>query len=247
MLLKNKSAIVTGGGRGIGKEIALLLAENGADIALADVDEKTLEEAVKDIIAKGVKAFPFKVDVSNSSDTEKLADQVFEKFGKIDILVNNAGITRDNLIMRMREDEWDKVIAINLKGTFNCTKAVSRYMIKQRSGKIVNIASVIGIVGNFGQANYSASKAGVIALTKSSAREFASRNINVNAVAPGFIQTAMTDALKEDIRKKMLETIPLARLGTPKDVANAVLFLATDASSYITGQTIVIDGGMVMQ
>jgi 3-oxoacyl-[acyl-carrier protein] reductase len=247
MQLKNKSAIVTGGGRGIGKEIALLLAENGADIALADVDEKTLEETSRDITAKGVKAFSFEVDVSNSADTEKMADQVFEKFGKIDILVNNAGITRDNLIMRMRDDEWDKVIAINLKGTFNCTKSVCRYMIKQRSGKIINVASIIGITGNFGQANYSASKAGVIALTKTSAKEFASRNINVNAVAPGFIQTAMTDALKEDIRKKMTENIPLARMGTPKDVANAVLFLASDSSSYITGQTIVIDGGLVMQ
>lgn len=246
MSLKDKIAIVTGAGRGIGKEIALTLASAGANIVLVDVDEKTLEETSKEISAKGVKTFTAKIDVSNALETEKLADQVIEKFGTIDILVNNAGITRDNLIMRMKEEEWDKVLAINLKGTFNFTKAVSRYMLKQRSGKIVNIASIIGIGGNIGQANYAASKAGVIALTKSAAKEFASRNINVNAIAPGFIQTAMTDALKEEIRQKMAEQIPLGRLGTPADVANAVLFLVSDTSNYITGQTLVVDGGRVM-
>lgn len=246
MQLKDKSAIVTGGGRGIGKEIALALAEGGANIALVDIDEKTLAETAKEIEAKGVKAATFKTNVTSTIDTENLAKEVNEKFGKIDILVNNAGITRDNLIMRMKEDEWDKVITINLKGVFNCTKAVSRYMMKQRSGNIVNIASIIGIGGNVGQANYAASKAGVIAFTKSSAKEFAPRNINVNAVAPGFIQTAMTDVLKEDVKSKMMERIPLSRLGMPKDVANAVLFLTGDSASYITGQTIVVDGGMVM-
>lgn len=246
MTLKDKTAIITGAGRGIGREIALALAASGANIVLVDIDEKTLEETAKEISARGVKTLYLKADVSNFSETEKLADHVIEKFGAIDILVNNAGITRDNLIMRMKEEEWDKVLAINLKGTFNFTKAVSRYMLKQRSGKIVNIASIIGIGGNAGQANYAASKAGVIAFTKSTAKEFASRNINVNAIAPGFIQTAMTDALKDDIRKQMAERIPLGRLGAAVDVANAVLFLVSDASNYITGQTIVVDGGMVM-
>jgi len=246
MILKDKVAIITGGGRGIGKEIALTLAEAGANIVLVDVDEKTLEETSNEISGKGVQTLTVKTDVSNLAETEKLADQVNEKFGKIDILVNNAGITRDNLIIRMREEEWDKVLAINLKGTFNCTRAVSRYMIKQRSGKIVNIASIIGIGGNIGQANYAASKAGIIAFTKSAAKEFASRNINVNAIAPGFIQTVMTEVLKEEVKQKMLERIPLGRLGSPRDVANLVLFLVSDAANYITGQTIVIDGGMVM-
>jgi 3-oxoacyl-[acyl-carrier protein] reductase len=249
--LKGKVAIVTGGGRGIGREIALALAAQGANIVLVDVDEKTLKEAEAEVSARGGsalggKAMSIKADVTSSADMEKLADEAMAKFGSIDILINNAGITRDNLIMRMKEDEWDKVLTINLKGTFNCTKAVSRYMMKQRSGRIVNIASVIGIAGNVGQANYAASKGGVIAFTKSAAREFAPRNINVNAVAPGFIQTAMTDVLKEDVKSKMMERIPLARLGTPKDVADAVMFLVSDASSYITGQTIVVDGGMVM-
>ena len=246
MTLKGKNAIVTGAGRGIGKEIALALANDGANIILVDVDEKTLEETSKEITAKGVKTLTAKIDVCNTTETEKLADQVIEKFGTIDILVNNAGITRDNLIMRMKEEEWDKVIAINLKGTFNFIRAVSRYMMKQRAGKIVNIASIIGIGGNFGQANYAASKAGVIALTKSAAKEFATRNINVNAVATGFIQTAMTDALRDDIRKQMIEKIPMGRIGTPADVANAVLFLSGEASNYITGQTIIVDGGTVM-
>ncbi|MBI4835044.1 MAG: 3-oxoacyl-[acyl-carrier-protein] reductase [Planctomycetes bacterium] len=245
-MLKNKVAIVTGGGRGIGREIALALAAQGANIVLVDVDEKTLSETAKEIESKGIKAMTAKADVTSSTDMEKLADEAMAKFGSIDILINNAGITRDNLIMRMKEDEWDKVLSINLKGIFNCTKSVSRYMMKQRSGRIVNIASVIGIAGNVGQANYAASKGGVIAFTKSAAREFAPRNINVNAVAPGFIQTAMTEVLNEDVKSKMMERIPLARLGTPKDVADAVVFLVSDASSYITGQTLVVDGGMVM-
>ena len=244
--LKDKSAIVTGGGRGIGREIALALASAGANVVLVDVDENTLNQTAKEIEAKGVKALTVKADVTSATDTERVADETFKAFGRIDILVNNAGITRDNLIMRMKEEEWDKVLAINLKGTFNCTKAVSRYMFKARMGWIVNIASVIGISGNVGQANYAASKAGVIALTKSSAKEFAPRNINVNAIAPGFIQTAMTEVFSEEIKNKMMERIPLQRLGTVQDVANAVLFFVSDSASYITGQVLVVDGGMVM-
>lgn len=246
MILKDKVAMITGGGRGIGREIALLLAENGANIVLVDVDENTLAATAKEIEAKNVKVMASRTDVTSTSDTEKLADEIINKFGHIDIVINNAGITRDNLIMRMKEDEWDKVLSINLKGTFNCTRAVARYMMKQKKGKIVNIASIIGIGGNAGQANYAASKAGVIALTKSAAKEFASRNINVNAIAPGFIQTAMTDVLKDEVKQKILERIPLARLGTSKDVAQAVLFLVSPAADYITGQTLVVDGGLVM-
>jgi len=246
MQLKDKVALVTGSGRGIGKEIALELAKAGAHIVLVDLDEATLAETAKEITSLGVQVLTVKADISSFTETEKLLDQTVGKFGKVDILVNNAGITRDNLLLRMREKEWDMVLAINLKGTFNCTRAAARHMLKQRSGKIVNIASIIGLSGNAGQANYAASKAGVIAFTKSTAKEFASRNINVNAVAPGFIQTAMTDALKEEVRKAMQERIPLGRFGTPRDVANAVLFLISDAADYITGQTIVVDGGMVM-
>lgn len=244
--LKNKVALVTGAGRGIGREIALALASEGCHIVLVDVDEATLKATATDIEAKNVKAMGVKADISNATEVEKLFDDAFKAMGSIDILVNNAGITRDNLIMRMKEEEWDRVLSINLKGTFNCTKAVSRYMLKQRSGKIINIASIIGIGGNAGQANYAASKAGVIALTKSSAKEFASRNINVNAIAPGFIQTAMTEVLNEEVKKKMSERIPLARLGAVQDVADAVLFFASDKSNYITGQVLVVDGGMVM-
>jgi len=246
MQLKDKVALVTGSGRGIGKEIAMALARAGAHIVLVDVDETTLAETAKEITATGVQVLTVKTDISSFTETEKLLDQAVAKFGKVDILINNAGITRDNLLLRMREEEWDKVLAINLKGTFNCTRAVARHMLKQRSGKIVNIASIIGLGGNAGQANYAASKAGVIAFTKSAAKEFASRNINVNAIAPGFIQTAMTDSLKEEVRKAMQERIPLGRLGTPHDVANAVLFLVSEEANYITGQTLVVDGGMVM-
>lgn len=244
--LKNKVALITGSGRGIGREIALALATEGCHIVLVDVDENSLNATKADIEAKGVKAITIKADISNYAEVEKMMDDAVKSFNAIDILVNNAGITRDNLIMRMKEEEWDRVISINLKGTFNCTKAISRYLIKQRSGKIINIASVIGIGGNIGQANYAASKAGVIALTKSAAKEFASRNINVNAIAPGFIQTAMTEVLNEEVKKKMTERIPLQRLGTVLDVANAVLFFASDKSTYITGQVMVVDGGMVM-
>jgi 3-oxoacyl-[acyl-carrier protein] reductase len=208
-----------------------------------------LEEAEKtcaEIQHLGRQAFAFKVDVADFNQVEELVNKILDKLKRIDILVNNAGITRDNLMLRMGDAEWDAVLNVNLKGTFNCTKAVSRVMLKQHSGKIINIASIIGIIGNPGQANYSASKAGIIALTKTAAKELASRNINVNAIAPGFIVTQMTAKLSEDFKAKMLAQIPLSRLGLPQDVAMACLFLASEEAAYITGQTIVVDGGMVM-
>jgi 3-oxoacyl-[acyl-carrier protein] reductase len=246
MQLKQKVAIVTGAAQGIGKEIALTLAREGADLAICDVNKEALAAAQKAIEGAGVRALSLCVDVTSAMQVEEFVNKVLDKLGKVDILVNNAGITKDSLIMRMKEEDWDAVLAVNLKGAFNCIKAVSRAMIKQRSGKIVNIASIIGIMGNAGQANYSASKAGLIGLTKSAAKELASRNINVNAVAPGFIKTAMTDKLSDEQKQRMLAAIPLAKLGEPKDVASAVLFLVSEASSYITGEVIKIDGGMVM-
>jgi len=244
--LAGKVAIVTGAAQGIGKEIATALAQEGADLAVVDVNLEQAEKTAQELAALGRKTMALKVDVSKSAEVDEMVNKILDKFGKIDILVNNAGITRDNLLLRMKEEEWDLVISINLKGTFNCLKAVTRPMIKARSGKIVNIASIIGIAGNAGQANYAASKAGVIALTKSAAKELASRNVNVNAVAPGFIQTAMTQGLPEAVKEEMLKRIPLAKLGEVKDVAKAVLFLAGPDSNYITGQVIVVDGGMVM-
>jgi 3-oxoacyl-[acyl-carrier protein] reductase len=244
--LEGKVALITGGGRGIGREIALLFAREGADIALCDVNTEIAQSTQKEIEALGRRAVPFATDVTAFKQVEEMVNLILDNFKHIDILVNNAGITRDNLLLRMSEDDWDKVLAVNLKGVFNCTKAVSRVMLKQRSGKIVSIASIIGIMGNAGQANYAASKGGIISFTKSVARELASRNINANAVAPGFIQTAMTDKLNEEQRKAMLANIPLNRLGVPADVAQACLFLACSESDYITGQTIVVDGGMSM-
>lgn len=246
MRLKDKVALITGGARGIGRDIALLFAHQGADIVVGDVNLQEAEKTCADIEKIGRKALALHLDVTSFSKVEEAINKILDKFLKIDILVNNAGITKDGLILRMNESDWDNVIAVNLKGTFNCTKAVSKVMIKQRSGKIVNIASIIGIIGNAGQANYSASKAGIIALTKTSAKEFASRNINVNAVAPGFIQTDMTAKLPEDLKQKMLSNIPLARFGAPADVANVCLFLSSTDSEYVTGQTVVVDGGMVM-
>ena len=246
MKLTGKTAIVTGAAQGIGKEIALNLAQEGANIAIVDVNLEQAEKTAQELSSLGRETMALKVDVSRGAEVEEMVNKILDKFGKIDILVNNAGITRDNLLLRMKEEEWDAVIAINLKGTFNCLKAVTRPMMKARSGKIVNIASIIGVAGNAGQANYAASKAGVIALTKSAAKELASRGINVNAVAPGFIQTAMTHVLPETVVAEMLKRIPLAKLGEVKDVAKAVLFLAGPDSDYITGQTIVVDGGMVM-
>ncbi|MFH0877971.1 MAG: 3-oxoacyl-[acyl-carrier-protein] reductase [Candidatus Omnitrophota bacterium] len=246
MQLKDKVALITGGARGIGREIALLFAGQGADIAICDVNKEIAAVTQKEIEAVGRRCFVFETDVTNFKQVEEMVNNILDNLKHLDILVNNAGITRDNLLLRMSEDDWDKVLAVNLKGVFNCTKAVSRAMIKQRSGKIVNIASIIGIMGNAGQANYAASKGGIISFTKSVAKELASRNVNVNAVAPGFIQTAMTDKLTEDQRKSMLINIPLNRLGVAEDVAQTCLFLASSESDYITGQTIVVDGGMSM-
>ncbi|OQA92700.1 MAG: 3-oxoacyl-(acyl-carrier-protein) reductase FabG [Elusimicrobia bacterium ADurb.Bin231] len=246
-ILKDKIAVVTGGAQGIGREIASGLANLGAKLTIVDVNEEQARTSAEEISKIcGVETFSIKIDVSLSADTDMMAKKVIEKFGRLDILVNNAGITRDNLLIRMSDDEWDKVISINLKGVFNCSKSVAKIMMKQRYGKIVNIASVVGLMGNAGQANYSASKGGVIAMTKSLSRELASRNINVNAVAPGFIKTAMTDKLSEDARKKLIDIIPLCRLGDPADVASVVAFLCSDNASYITGQTISVNGGMYM-
>lgn len=246
MRLKDKVALITGGGRGIGRDIALTFAKDGADIVVWDVNEQDAQKTCSDIEALGRKADFGKVDVTDYAKVEEALNKILDKFKKVDILINNAGITKDNLLLRMSQAEWDAVINVNLKGTFNCLRAASRVMIKQRSGKIVNIASIIGLIGNAGQANYSASKAGIIALTKTAARELAARSINVNAVAPGFIQTEMTAKLPQELKEKMMQSIPLAKFGNPADVANACLFLSSADSDYITGQTIVVDGGMVM-
>ncbi len=246
MKLKDKVALITGGARGIGQSIALTFAKEGADIVVADVNLEVAQKTASEIEALGRKALALEMDVTDFAKVEEGVNKILDKFGKVDILVNNAGITKDNLILRMSQAEWDAVINVNLKGTFNCIKAVSRPMIKQRSGKIVSIASIIGLMGNPGQANYAASKAGIIALTKTVAKELSSRNINANAVAPGFIQTEMTAKLPENVKAKMMEAIPLAKLGMPQDVANVCLFLASEDASYITGQVITVDGGMVM-
>ena len=245
MLLKDKVAIITGGARGIGKEIALEFAREGANIAIADINSETLAQAEKEISSLHVGILTLSVDVTNSTQVEEMVNKTLDKFKKIDILINNAGITADSLLIRMKEEDWDRVLAVNLKGTFNCIKAVSKVMIKQRSGRILSISSIIGLIGNAGQANYAASKAGVIGLTKSAARELAPRGITVNAIAPGFIQTEMTAVLSEEVKSKMLEAIPLKKFGRPSDVASLAAFLASDAAGYITGQVICIDGGMV--
>ncbi len=245
LALEGKSALITGGARGIGKEIAMVFAKEGANIAICDVNLEEAEKTAKEIHDLSRESLAFKVDVTDSMQVQDMADKILDKFNKIDILINNAGITKDNLLLRMSEEEWDKVIAVNLKGAFLCTKIVSKIMLKQRFGKIVNLASIIGIMGNAGQANYAASKAGIIGLTKSVAKELASRNICVNAIAPGFIKTDMTSKLPEDVQKKMLSVIPLARFGEAKDVADLALFLSSESSSYITGQVIQVDGGML--
>jgi 3-oxoacyl-[acyl-carrier protein] reductase len=246
MRLKDKVAVITGGARGIGRAIALLFAREGASIAVCDLNFDEAGKTCADIEALGTKALAIKMDVTSLANVEEGLNKILDKFTKVDILVNNAGITKDNLLLRMSQGEWDAVLNVNLKGSFNCIRAASRPMIKQRQGRIINIASIIGIIGNPGQANYSASKAGIIALTKTAAKELASRNINVNAVAPGFIQTDMTAKLPEDLKEKMREAIPLNKFGTADDVAQVCLFLASADSNYITGQTIVVDGGMVM-
>jgi len=244
--LTGKVALVTGAAQGIGRAIGLLLARNGADIVVSDINLEKAEETAKEIRGIGPKAMAVKVDVSNLSDVERMVEDILEKLAKIDILVNNAGITRDKLILRMTEEDWDAVLSVNLKGTFNCTKAVIRHMAKQRSGKIVNIASVVGEMGNAGQANYSASKAGVIGLTKTIAREYAQRGINVNAIAPGYIETPMTEALPEKAKEELKRLIPMERLGKPEDVAEGALFLVSEESSYITGQVLNVNGGIYM-
>lgn len=247
MSLANKTAVVTGGSRGIGRAICLKLAEQGANVVVnySGSEQKALD-VVKEIEMLGAKAIAVQANVVSTEQVDALMKQALETFGSIDILVNNAGITRDNLLMRMKETEWDDVINTNLKGVFVCTKAVTRQMMKQRAGRIINISSIVGVAGNPGQANYVAAKAGVIGLTKTTAQELASRNILVNAIAPGFITTEMTDALPEDIKEAMLKQIPLAKLGAPEDIANVVAFLASDASKYMTGQTLHVDGGLVM-
>ena len=246
MKLEGQVAVVTGGARGIGKEICRQLAAQGAKLAIVDVMKEAAQEAADEFTAAGIEAQAFAANVANPGEVNDMIKEIMTTFARIDILVNNAGIARDSLLIRMKEDDWDLVLAVNLKGTFNCIKAVARPMMKARRGKIVNIASVVGVMGNAGQANYSASKAGVIGLTKTAAKELASRNINVNAVAPGYIQTEMTGKISEEARQAFLTVIPLSRPGTPTDVARAVCFLANSDSDYITGQTINIDGGMVM-
>lgn len=247
MKLKEKVSMVTGGARGIGREIALLFAKEGSDIAICDVNEEVLAATKKEIeTSTGRRVLAEKVDVTNSEQVENFVKKVLDNFGNLDILVNNAGITRDNLLIRMSDAEWDSVLAVNLKGAFNCTRAVTRPMMKKRSGKIVNMASIIGVMGNAGQANYAASKGGLIAFTKTIAKELGSRNINANAIAPGFIKTDMTDKLGEESKGKLLGLIPLGRMGETTDVAKAALFLASEDSAYISGQVIHVDGGMVM-
>ncbi|MFB5673545.1 3-oxoacyl-[acyl-carrier-protein] reductase [Paenibacillus terreus] len=245
--LSGKTALVTGASRGIGRSIALALAEAGANVAVNYAGSEQAAADTADLIrAKGVEAITVRANVGKADEAEQMVKQVTDTWGRIDILVNNAGITRDNLIMRMKEEEFDQVIETNLKGVYNCLKAATRPMMKQRSGRIINISSVVGVLGNPGQANYVAAKAGVIGLTKSAARELASRQITVNCVAPGFIDTDMTQVLPDELREKLLGDIPLARLGRPEEVAEVVLFLASDASSYMTGQTLHVDGGMYM-
>jgi 3-oxoacyl-[acyl-carrier protein] reductase len=244
-LVKGKVAIVTGAARGIGRMIALRLAEEGADVAFTDLNrDENMESLEKELTALGVKGKGFVSDASDFEQSQQVADQVVEEFGKIDILVNNAGITRDTLLMRMDEEMWDLVIRVNLKSVFNFTKAVQRYMLKARSGSIINMSSVVGVNGNAGQGNYAASKAGILGFTKSMAKEMGSRSVRCNAIAPGFIITDMTDKLPDNVKEEWIKTIPLKRGGLPEDVANVTLFLASDLSSYMTGQTLQVCGGM---
>lgn len=248
MGLSGKVALITGSARGIGKAIALELANHGAKVVINDILPKNeIDKTLEEIRKSGDRAIGIRADITIFEEVESMVKEIINKFGKIDILVNNAGIIRDSLLIRMKEEDWDAVININLKGTFNCSKTVAKYMMRQKSGgKIVNISSVIGLVGNIGQANYAASKAGIIGLTKSIAKELALRNINVNAIAPGFIETDMTKKLSEKVRKDLQQQIPLKRLGTVKDIAKVVYFLVSDNANYITGQVINVDGGMVM-
>lgn len=250
MRLDHKVALVTGGGQGIGKAIALKLADSGADIIINYIDiannKEIAENTKKEIEELGVNCTLISANVASFDETKDMFDQVKKQYGRLDILINNAGITRDNLILRMKEEDFDSVIDVNLKGTFNCMKHATRLMMKQKYGRIVSLSSVVGIIGNAGQVNYSASKAGIIGMTMSLAREVGSRGITVNAVAPGFIQTAMTDILSDEIKNQMLAQIPLGCLGEVEDISSTVLFLVSDEAKYITGQTIHVDGGMAM-
>jgi 3-oxoacyl-[acyl-carrier protein] reductase len=246
MQVMDRVALVTGAGQGIGKAIALSLASYGADVACADISLEKAEQTAREARNMGRRAIAIKVDVTNLKEAEAMAEKCFKDFEALHILVNNAGITKDGLVLRMTEEDWDAVLDVNLKGAFNCTKASLKYMTKQKWGRIINISSVVGVMGNAGQANYSASKAGLIGLTKTIAREFASRNVTCNAVAPGFIETQMTAVLTDKHKEELLKQIPLARLGGPNDVAMAVLFLASASSGYITGHVLTVDGGLSM-
>ena len=244
---ENKTVFVTGGSRGIGKEVALKFAEKGYNVVINYVSEKTnIDKLKEEFESKGIKSLIVRADVTNKDEIEILVKKAIEEFGSIDVLVNNAGITRDGLLMRMNEEDFDKVIEINLKGTYIVTKVVTKYMMKKRRGSIINLSSVVGVSGNAGQCNYSASKAGIIGFTKSIAKELASRNIRANAVAPGFIETDMTAVLSEEVKENIYNQIPLKRMGTAKEVAELIYFLGSEKSSYITGQVINVDGGMVM-
>ena len=245
-LLADKVAVVTGAGRGIGRAVALAYARMGADVACVSRTEENSAKAAAEVEALGRRAWAVAVDVSDTAAVDAAAGKILDDAGRVDILVNNAGVTRDNLLMRMSEEEWDTVLDINLKGAFNFTKAFSRTFIKQRSGRIINIASVIGLIGNAGQSNYAASKAALIGFTKSIAKELAPRGITVNAIAPGFIETDMTAALDDKVRESIIGNVPLGRFGSPDDIAHAAVFLAMEPSSYITGQVLTVDGGMVM-
>lgn len=246
-MLKGKTAIVTGSGRGIGKAIAMKLASLGANVVINDIPSSTYaDETCEEVKALGVESIVVKGDVRNIEDVKNLVDTTVKTFGGVDIFVNNAGITRDGLMLRMSEEDWDMVMDINLKGAFNCIKTVVRPMMKKRKGSIINISSIVGVMGNPGQANYVASKAGLIGLTKTTAKEFASRGIRCNAVAPGFIRSAMTGVLSDDVKAKYLDSIPLGKFGETDDIADVVAFLASDMSNYVTGQVINVDGGLVM-
>jgi 3-oxoacyl-[acyl-carrier protein] reductase len=245
-MLKDKVAVVTGASRGIGKSISLALARQGAKVVAVDISLKGMDELLAEIKALGSEGIAVEGNVTVSADTDAMIEKAVAAYGRVDILVNNAGITRDGLLMRMKDEDWDAVLTVNLKGAFLCTRAASKVMTKQRFGRIINIASVVGQMGNAGQANYCASKAGLMGLTRSNARELAKRNITVNAVAPGFIVSDMTEALPDKVKQEMAAQIPLERFGTADDIANAVVFLATDASAYITGQVLAVNGGMYM-